>query len=440
MLAEHQVTHLLNECERIVGKKLVGVRGQLRSESHVRAAIWELIVTDSVSRIGRIEYQRPTPKGKTPDLHVETPDGRLWIEAAFLLPRFADIEARQEAFQRALWAQERKVGIAPGTLHHEFYGERAAHGFEMTLPAQHELPAFFRFELVRGFFESMKNYPQQAMMVDLGEVGATVRLAYVPASRGTSSSVVIEAPREAEEHAVYRLLTKKAKKYSARDLDAPLVVCIGSEHSTAVRSMGPMTVSPDTAIREACRKYPVLSAVIVVSIEDVIPSMGSFNTSRRAVVRAIANRSATLPLSDVLLRRLNLRFDLVDYGHAWNEWEDVPDVSDRMARLGGNLLWQVTGDGYAVTLPAHEVARVLGGGWSAADLQANYQMTDAENPFRRAFQEGRSIIAVEIVPHDPRQHDPPAMRITFGPPTPKLLQTPKNRASVDAETSSVTRI
>ena len=425
MLAEHQVVHLLDECERVVGVPLGRIRGQLRSELHVRPAIWELILIDSASRIGKIEYERATGSGRTPDLYVEGPHGPLWIEAAFLLPRFADVEARKEAFIRAVWAEARRIGIPPGSIHDEFYGERAAYGFEMRVPAEHEITPFFRSELIKGFFNAIKKNPDQPIMVDLGEQGATVRLAYVPTARNSgSSSVVIEQPREVGEHAVYRLLEKKAKKYHRRDLSAPLVVCIGSERSTAVRSMGATAISVETAIREACRKYPVLSGVVVVSIEDMFPSPGNSNPSRQARATVTVSQSATFPVDKNLLRQL--RFDLVDYGHGWNEWEGVGTVAERMKGLGGTLLQKGLKDGFALTLPAHAVSRVLGGGWSAADLQASYRMTDIENPFRRALSEGRAIVGVELLPHDARSHEPQMMRITFGPPTPLLLQNPKD--------------
>jgi hypothetical protein len=224
---------------------------------------------------------------------------------------------------------------------------------------------------------------------------------------------------------VYRLLTKKAKKYKAHDLEAPLIVCVGSERSSAVRITGGQSVSAETAVREACRRCPVLSAVIIVSIEPSIPTLGASNPTRRARVTALSNADATYPLNGPLLN-LDLRFDRVDYGHGWNEWEGIRSAVRRIERLSGHLVWEKTPDGFALTLPAHEVLQVLGGRWSAADLQKSYQLTDSGNPFRQALEEGRQIVAVELVPHDARGHEPQMIRITLGPATPLLLQTPRN--------------
>jgi hypothetical protein len=428
MLAEHQVRHLLTEVERAVGRRLEDIRSRLRSESNVRPAIWELIVLDAVSQIGKIDYQRATTSGKTPDIFVETPDGELWIEAALLLsPRIANTEARQDAFRRALYEEERRIGLTSGSLHHEFYGRKTGYGNEITLPAQHELRAFFRSDSVKSFFEFIRDNPQQPVMIDLGEYGASVKLAYVPGTRSAfSSSVGIEQPREVGEHAVYRQLTKKAKKYKAHDLNAPLIVCIGSERSSSIRAMGTMAVSTEAAIQQAFREHPVISGAIAVSIETYFPTLERLHDSRRARVTAIANRSATLPLSEALLRRINLRFDRVDYGHGWNEWEGVRSVADRMKQLGGTFVHEITKDGFAVTLPAHQILCILGGGRSVADLEASYRWAEAENPFRRAMIEGRSIVRVELLPHDARKLEPQAMKIVFGPPTPLLLQSPKD--------------
>ncbi|MGZ5446270.1 MAG: hypothetical protein ACXW5U_29595 [Thermoanaerobaculia bacterium] len=424
MLAEHQVLHLLEHCEAAVGRSLDGIRGQLKSESHVRSAIWELIVADAVTRIGRIEYERPTSRGKTPDLFVGTDAGQFWLEAAFLLPRFHDVERRQERFRQAVWSEARRAGVAPGHVGCEFYGQPAPYGYEIKLPHEHDFAAFFRADDVRGFFAYVMQHPEQSVALDLGPYGASVRIGYVAGSQGVGGgSVVIEQPRRVEEHAVYRILTKKAKKYRSAHLGAPFVVCIGSERSAAVRRMtGPMTVSAEEAVREACRQQPVISGVIVVSIEDFIPTFG-LDWGRRAVVHATANHSARHPLTPALLQRLNLNFGLVEYGNSWNEWEGVDSRGKRLANLGGSLLYQPTKDGYAITLPAHEVVMVLGGEWTAAALQSNYGMSDEENYFRRAASEGRPIVAVELVPHDPRRHDPPQIRITFGSPRPMVLQT-----------------
>ncbi len=425
MLAEHQVIYLLDEAERTIGRRLDSIRGRLRSKLHVRPAIWELILIDALTRIGKIDYERPTRSGQTPDLFVETANGPCWFEAAYLHPRFARLEERQDLFQRAVWAEERRIGIAPGSLHHDFYGQQVAHGFEMTLPAEHEIGSFFRVEAVKGFFEFIKGNPDQPVMVDLGEYGATVRLAYRPNTRSYgSSSVVIEQPRSVAEHAVFRLLTKKAKKYHPRDLGAPLIVCIGSERSTAVRFMGPMSVSTEAAIQEAYRSS-ALSGVIIVSVEATIASIGTLNTSRRARVSASVNRSATFALDNDYFRKLQLRFDLLDYGHGWNEWEGVGSVRERTEGLGGTLLWEQKKGGYAVTFPANQVLRALGGGLSASELQATYGMTDAENPFCRALNEGRTIVEIELLSHDARSLEPQKIRITFGPPTPLFLQNPK---------------
>jgi hypothetical protein len=430
VLAEHQVRHLLDEGERRIGRRLDGIRGQLRSESNVRSAIWELVVIDAFSAVGAIDYERKTGMGKTPDLHVETQDCSFWVEAAFLHPRFADIEKRQDAFRRAVWNQERQIGIPAGTLSYEFYGERAAFGYDVRIPAQHKLADFFKQDLVRNFFESIKANPTQGVQFDLGEVGATVRLGYVPghAAHG-GGGPMIEAPHAVEEHGLYRLLVKKAKKYKVHDLRAPLILCVTSERSTAVRRMGsPNVVSPEAAIEAAYRKYPILSAVFVISLEHPIPVPGNLSNSRRVYVRGALNQSATYPLSREILDRLQtVRFDKLDYGHGWNEREGITEISDRMARLGGSLMVHggLSNEGFAVTLPAHEIVHVLSGKWSADEWQKNYRLTDGENPFRRAAREGRPIIAVELLPHNPRDHEPQKIKISFGPPTPLLLQNPK---------------
>jgi hypothetical protein len=135
MLVEHQVRYLLSEAERLIGRRLEGIRGHLRSENQCRAAIWELIVIDAVSGAGSLHYERPTPSGVTPDLYVETQEGPCWIETAFLYPRFANIESRQEDFRRAVLDEERRLGLPAASVGQDFYGAKAPYGYEMKLPS-----------------------------------------------------------------------------------------------------------------------------------------------------------------------------------------------------------------------------------------------------------------------------------------------------------------
>jgi len=87
MLLEEQAAELLQRCERIVGRRLDQVRGNLRRAESRAAAVFELLVLEEAARHGAAEYE--PGDGGSPDIRLSIPHGRkIWIEVAFLYPRF----------------------------------------------------------------------------------------------------------------------------------------------------------------------------------------------------------------------------------------------------------------------------------------------------------------------------------------------------------------
>jgi hypothetical protein len=82
MLADVEILDLLAHCEKATGSVLKQIRGNLRSDTHWLSAVWELVVGEAASMIGRIQYE--SGEGSQPDWSLSLPDGsRLWLEAAF---------------------------------------------------------------------------------------------------------------------------------------------------------------------------------------------------------------------------------------------------------------------------------------------------------------------------------------------------------------------
>ena len=437
MLREHQVRFLLEHGERIVGFPLTQIRGKLKTKRQVRHAIWELVLLDSASELGPVAYEPKSATGVSPDLYLNVDSG-IWLEAAYLEPRHAETLARQEAFTNHIRKTSRDAGIRPGSIQRHFHGEKVDAGFRVILPAAHELPAFFRREAVRGFFAAIAADPQRGLGLDLRAEGADVTLTYTPGPLGQVVTVgggpVLEAPRIIEEHAIYRVLDNKGAHYRSAGLMQPLIVCIVSEENpTARRMTSPLLPSSADAIAAAFARRPLLSGVLLVSLEWR-PSVFGLPTSRQAHARIYFNDRARFPLSrsgqELLMR---LRFDRVDYGDSWNEWEDARTARERLLRLGGTLTYRETANGgYAVSFPAHELVHVLGGAETAEKFAAQYRFDSGENPLQRAAAEGRAIVNIRLLPHNPRGQEPQMVEIEFGGPSVLLLQVPKRKKNVQS--------
>jgi hypothetical protein len=80
MLPDAEILNLLAHCERATGTVLKQIRGNLSSDAHWLSAVWELVIGEAASTLGRIQYAGTSQ----PDWLLELPDGnRIWLEAAF---------------------------------------------------------------------------------------------------------------------------------------------------------------------------------------------------------------------------------------------------------------------------------------------------------------------------------------------------------------------
>jgi hypothetical protein len=85
MLPDAEILDLLAHCERATGTVLKQIRGNLRSRDWL-AAVWELVVGEAASRIGRIHYEGGAGGKSQSDWLMELPNGdRISLEAAFAL-------------------------------------------------------------------------------------------------------------------------------------------------------------------------------------------------------------------------------------------------------------------------------------------------------------------------------------------------------------------
>ncbi len=84
--------------------------------------------------------------------------------------------------------------------------------------------------------------------------------------------------------------------------------------------------------------------------------------------------------------------------------------------------YRSTKNGFAVTIPVNLLVQALGAVSTTNLIDDEYRVSGAENPFRRARSEGRTVVGITLLPHDKRQRKPPMVEIEFGAPTDLLLQ------------------
>jgi hypothetical protein len=100
VLREHQARFLLERAEQLAGRELKQIRGKLKTKRQVRHGIWELVLLDAASRLGKINYEPDTSKACA-DTLLDI-NGGVWLEAAYLEARHTDVLNRQETFTAEL--------------------------------------------------------------------------------------------------------------------------------------------------------------------------------------------------------------------------------------------------------------------------------------------------------------------------------------------------
>lgn len=381
MLFEEQVAELLRRCEKLVGKELSQIRGDLKSAQTRGAAVWELLVIEASSHMGALQHE-PRKNG-TLDIQVTRPDGRtIWVEATYLKPRFLEQERRSDAVKTWFFqeASRREIPLAKISIH--FNGRTTLAGTARNLPELNERQQFLKDEEVQSFFKAIESQPKDCHTCALSRY--TVSVTYIPTAQGpwlSSSGLAMESSKSVKQHALYMKLKKKAGQVS---LEEPVIVCVGGDSSPALSQIrAPGSSSIKDAVAAAFRECSSLSAVVLVSIGIAIGSL-----ERQATVQVWVNNSTKYPLSDEEIELLNqMNFNRWNYTYPFANW----DQSGTDPPMAGTLTTKVSAMEIEIEIPASILIEFLAG---RTCLSKSYKW---EDPYMsRALEEGWSIAACSL--------------------------------------------
>lgn len=358
MLREEQAAELLKRCEAVTGRRLEQVRGNLRKAETRSSAIWELLMLEEASRIGRVEYE-PHP-GASPDILLHLPDGKkIWIEVAFLYPRFWKQERLSNAVANWITEEAIKRGISPFKVSCHFDGDRKnAAGPVRNLPSLHEKKKFLKNVEVDDFFKAIAQLPEQGFSTKHSKYSVT--FTYSPNRTGpyisTGGGLVQEAPKNVKEHAVYRVLKEKARQHQVQ---GPRLVCLGSDQSPALsRLVGPGNPTVRDAVHTAFCESSSLSGVIIVKIEDISSTTAGFDRCAKGEI--FVNHRARAPFSEEELNQVSkFNFNRWKYFFRMGKFERTSN--DAFRRVGGGLSIKLGGSGMELEIPSNLLIDSLAG-------------------------------------------------------------------------------
>lgn len=414
MLKEDQVAELLARCEAIAGIRLNQVRGNLTKAESRSAAIWELIVFEEASRIGKVEYE--PSEGASPDILLTLETGeKLWIEVAYLYPRFWKQERSSNAVSRWLLDEAKKRGLSQFKVSCSFDGDRTnPAGPIRNLPHLHERKKFILGADVRGFFKRIEDNPELPHCVMHSEY--SVKFQYSPNKSGpyitSGGGLVQEVPKTIKEHAVYRIIKQKSRQH---DVTGKRLVCIGSDQSPVLSSMSGLgNPGVRDAVYSALKEATSLSGVLVIKIEDKYQPLGGFSKGAKGDI--YLNPWAKVPLSESGANELTrFNFNRWKYFFSLKKYEHG-DTSG-FERVSGSLSVKLGGNKVEIEVPSNLLIDSLAG---KTNILESYSLKE-DDPVYKYLDRGWVITGCKLKGGDIEKGISSIVVLELAPPPEKVF-------------------
>ncbi|WP_122679702.1 hypothetical protein [Pseudomonas viridiflava] len=353
MLKEEQVSELLIDCERLVGQRMVQIRGNLTRPENRSAAIFELLAIQAFAALGTVEYE---PFPNTPDIRLTLPDGnQVWVEVAFLYDKYWKQERQSRELTIAMRTHAQSKGIAPEKISFRFTGEATAAGYERLLPEQQDLKKFFKGEYARDLFERIRSAPLEPFTVE--HPSFSFQVSYVPsATSGSGGGLVQEAPKDPKQHQLYKIIKRKASQHAVEGMR---IVCVGSDSSRALaRSSAPAVITAEEAIRLAFSETTSVGCVITVEIKHVFQAFSQ--TQKLAHPWLYLNPRAKVPMTKGMVGAMRqLHFNRWKYSFELNQYQTPGKGLGR--KLLGSIRMTTGKNGMSLEIPSALLVEVLAG-------------------------------------------------------------------------------
>jgi len=413
MLKEEQVVELLRRYKGVLHNHLKIIKGNLRRTENRAAQVWELIVLDAAARIGQVKYE--SHPGSSPDIMLNLADGRsIWIEVAYIYPRFWQVERKINSTMYWIFDEAKKQGIPPYKIRPSLDPrEKTNAGPILNLPGLHERKVFFEDREIKLFFKQIISNPNNKQKISLTRY--SIILEYLPLSRGPYCGwcdVFLETPQTVDEHAVYRVLKKKAEQH---DIEEPRIVCIGSDVNQVLSNVPALR----GAIQAAFKEHPSLSATIIVKISTVPGRIIGCETIPQP--KLFFNPYARNPISPKeRTPLLKIRFD--HWKYTWPLPKKETSDNHIIHKMSGRLLQRGRDSRYVqiIEIPANIVIDALAG---KTTLDKEYELNEKDDPLR-ILHEGWEVKSCSFKDADLEAGEASKIVFELIPPS-SLFHTPK---------------
>ncbi|TAN07481.1 MAG: hypothetical protein EPN36_02280 [Rhodanobacteraceae bacterium] len=417
--------------------QLTSIVGKLNKRGDQRLpTMWELVILDALSHVGKLRHEVPSADGSRPDFELETGiDGepRLLIvgDITAVSDAWLDEQNPVDVLFGEVSKLARKCGLNPNKFGYHVPGERVgSYGDErmkLSIPQRGQLHFLVR-SVLKPWVCGVKEAPDRPHRLDHLDGDTRFSLTYVPTQEFASGGYVsYDVALSLDRNPLFGALKSKADqlRHAPDNALRLIVACDGDcalfRGSSFYRSPG--TYSAHQIVQDFLRQHSSIDAVLLVGIDE---QRGAFGTTAIYKVKydvlVPPSRAWSARSGDEALASL----EKVLRAAAEHVPRPVQTACNAVMRcrergFGHGMVGAYKMRDNSVRLSSRAIQRLLAGETTPENFNMMHGWDREKgpgNPFSRAIREGRMISATKIEPGG--DHDDDWFVFTFGRPDPAI--------------------
>jgi hypothetical protein len=431
IFARRALQRRLDELRSVLGEEAVAaLAARLNRPGKDRlAAMWEVAILHSLSKLGDLRNEVPLTSGRQPDIAFD--DGTLAFTADVTSVSDDGLDAQNpyRELKELIEAAKSRLGLKIGgmDLRVDSRTAQTSRGNKtvLRLPDRRQLREFVRDKIEPRLREQIAE-GRQTLYVAIEDETTSVQVSIDPRKSPYSSGshAAYDIPSIKDRNPLYHALRSKPGQLRGGSGLLGVIVGDGDSRSLADRSDSWSEVSARAIADEFLRQYSSMHFVLLLSVKEERFGWADIVSPNRKIhpLLAFSKCRAVPPGLEDLFRRMIVEMP-TPVAMPVNAALRSREAGYGLGHHGGNEM-----SSKRIKISAREVLEVLAGRRTAQDMNSwhRWSMSTEEphantrpNPFERRLQEGRLPSSVSIVKTDENGSDD-WIEIEFGEPDPAI--------------------
>lgn len=278
------------------------------SNKNPLAVEWEVIILNTFSKIGYVQYERKMGKG-TPDLFFQSKDESnisFLADITTVSDAGYETDSPVKAFIDATKQILKKNGIKLNAFHYEIGGAKEKRSMRLKIPANSQIPSFFKSPDFKGFIARIKENPCSQQNISLASESVEIRFYYNPQGKyfsGTHPSY--NTAHSLTNNTIYNALKSKAQQLKKSDYDGTraIFLCDGGCNLLTSTLHDWQSYSLDKIVNDFFCHYSSIHFILTFAIRET--PYNSLDTRRGKFIEIKLFPHPTFVLSNELSAILN---------------------------------------------------------------------------------------------------------------------------------------